>query len=129
MICAAAQAYFQHDQLAKGLGVQLLHADQGCAQLRCDIHLSHQNGLGGVHGGVIFSLADIAFAVACNTHGGTAVGIQASIHYLNKPALGALLVQATEISRKSKLAYYQVDVTDQHGTLIAQFQGTAYRLA
>ena len=80
MTAPAAQAYFVHDAFAKLLGVELLAAAEGSARLKFDPRPEHLNGLGGVHGGVIFALADIAFAVACNTRGHAAVGINAHIN-------------------------------------------------
>lgn len=63
----AAKAYFVQDSFARLLGVELLSAQDGQACVTFFASSEHCNGLGGVHGAVIFALADIAFAVACNT--------------------------------------------------------------
>lgn len=74
---------------------------------------------------MIFALADVAFATACNSHGQTAIGVQANISYL-AAGDGPIEARATEISRGRKLATYDVRVLDAEERLIAAFQGTAY---
>lgn len=128
MLAPSAKEYFVDDGFAKLLGVELLAAHDGSASLRFEARSEHCNGLGGVHGGVIFALADIAFAVACNTRGYKAVGINAHIHYINGASAGEVFASAREVSCKSRLAHYLVDVTDRAGRLLAQFSGMSYRL-
>ena len=128
MLAASATEYFVKDGFARMLGVELLSAHDGSASPRFSARSEHCNGLGGVHGGVIFALADIAFAVACNTRGYQAVGINAHIHYINGASAGEIFASAGEVSCKSRLAHYQVNVTDREGTLLAQFSGMSYRL-
>ena len=128
MTAPAAQEYFVHDAFAKLLGVELLAAAEGSARLRFNPRPEHLNGLGGVHGGVIFALADIAFAVACNTRGHAAVGINAHINYINGASFGEIHAEAREVSYKSRLAHYLVDITNDAGALLAQFSGMSYRL-
>lgn len=128
MHAPAAQEYFVHDAFAKLLGIELLAADNGNAKLKFDPRPEHLNGLGGVHGGVIFALADIAFAAACNTRGHAAVGINAHINYINGASGGEIHAEAREVSYKARLAHYLVDITNATGTLLAQFSGTSYRL-
>jgi len=92
-----------------------------------EIQPFHLNGAKTVHGGAIFTLADFAFAVASNSHGNLAMGINTSTSFINPATDGTLFAEATEISQNSKLGIYQVRITDQDARLIAQFQGTAYR--
>ena len=127
MTAPAAQEYFVRDAFAKLLGVELLAAAEGNAKLKFEPRPEHLNGLGGVHGGVIFALADIAFAVACNSRGHVAVGINAHIHYINGASSGEIRAEAREVSYKSRLAHYLVDITNETGTLLAQFSGLSYR--
>lgn len=128
MHAPAATAYFADDAFAKQLGVELLAAGHGNAKVRFIARPEHLNGLGGVHGGVIFALADIAFAVACNTRGHAAVGINAHINFINGASGGEIHAEARELSYKSRLAHYLVDITNNTGTLLAQFSGMSYRL-
>ena len=84
------------------------------------------NALGTVHGGAIFSLADQAFALACNSSGEPQVGISASINYL-KPARGALEARARKVGDNKSTSVYEVLVYEGD-QLVAIFQGIGYRL-
>jgi acyl-CoA thioesterase len=120
--------YFsEQDQFAKHSGIELLKAEAGKAWAKLEIKPHHMNGAKTVHGGAIFTLADFAFAVAANSHGNLAMGINTSTSFINPATGGTLFAAAEEISLNNKLGNYQVRITDQDDKLIAQFQGTAYR--
>jgi acyl-CoA thioesterase len=87
----------------------------------------HLNSHGTVHGGVIFTLADTAFAVASNSHGIPAAAISAHISYMKSASSGTLYADAVEFAQNPKLATYTVEVTDGAGERIALFQGMVYR--
>lgn len=108
-------------------GAQLLSVAPGCAAAKMVLQPHHLNALGTVHGGAIFTLADFTFAAACNSHGTVAVAINASIMFMKSASTGALWAEAREHSRNSKLASYSVEVKDDQGELVAQFQGLAFR--
>ena len=114
------------DQFAKNNGIVLLEVAQGTAKVRMEIQNEHFNGVGTVHGGAIFTLADFAFAAASNSHGSIAVAINVTISFLKAAKTGILIAQAEEISRNPKLATYSVRVTDDSGDLVAIFQGMVY---
>jgi acyl-CoA thioesterase len=118
---------FDADSFASMIGVEILEYGQGRARVALDAQGEHLNGFGSVHGGAIFSLADEAFALACNSRGRVAVAASASIVFLSAGRRGRLLATAEELSCSHKLSSYQVRVTDEDGTLVALFQGTAYR--
>ncbi len=118
--------FLEKDSFARLLGIEISEMGQGQAQSRMNITENHLNGHGSVHGAVIFSLADVTFAAACNTEV-SAIGVQTDIRYLAKPEGKVLLAQATQLSASRKLGNYQVDVSDEAGTLVARFSGTAYR--
>ena len=119
--------FFKRDQFAAHSNVELLAAGPGYARARMTLQPSHLNGLGTVHGGAIFTLADFAFAVACNSHGTMAVALDVSIAFMKAATTGTLLAEAREISRNFKVGLYIVDIKDDQGDLVAQFQGVAYR--
>jgi len=120
--------FFQkRDQFAKYVGIELMEASEGKAKVRLEIKEHHLNGVNLVHGGVIFSLADFAFAVASNSHGTIALGINASISYVKSAAGGVLTAEAMEVAKNVKLATYQVNITNETDDLMAIFQGTVYR--
>lgn len=116
-----------NDLFAKGLGMRIVALDEGYARARMEIAKEHTNGVGIAHGGVVFSLADFAFAAASNSPGRSAVAINVSIAYHKAVHQGILIAEANEISRGFKLATYLVSVYDEDGELCASFQGTVYR--
>jgi acyl-CoA thioesterase len=116
-----------NDQFAKHSGLELLEVSSGYAKVKMVIAAYHLNGVGIVHGGAIFTLADFAFAVASNSHGPTAVGINSSITFIKAVKAGVLFAEAQEVSLNSKIGNYNVNVSDESNDVIAVFQGTAYR--
>ncbi len=119
--------FTEHDQFAKHNGIELLKVELGRAWAKLEVQPWHLNGAKTVHGGAIFTLADFVFAVACNSQGTLAMGINTSTSFINPATGGTLFAAAEEISVNNKLGNYQVRVTDQDDRLIALFQGTAYR--
>jgi len=118
---------FLRDQFAARSNIELLTAGPGHATAKMTLHPYHLNGLNTVHGGAIFTLADFTFAVACNSHGTVAVALEASIVFMKAGATGALWAEAREKSKNFKVGLYAVEVKDDAGDLVAQFQGVAYR--
>jgi acyl-CoA thioesterase len=107
--------------------IELLDASPGYAKARMLISEEHLNGFGTVHGGAIFTLADLVFGSAANAHGRIAMAINCSIAYVKAVKKGYLIAEAKEVSIGYKLATYTVTITDDENDLIATFQGTAYR--
>ena len=119
--------FFKNDRFADHIGIELLEVSEGRAKAKMEIQEHHLNGVNIAHGGAIFSLADLAFAVASNSHRTIALGINASISYLKAATGGTLIAEAKEVSLNPKLATYEVRVTDENNDLIAIFLGTVYR--
>ncbi|AEG17913.1 phenylacetic acid degradation-related protein [Methanobacterium paludis] len=119
--------FFKKDRFAKSLGIKLLEISEGGAKTKMEINDEHLNGIGTVHGGALFTLADFTFAVAANSHGRVTVAINVNISYMKAVSRGTLTAEAREISLNPKLATYTIDITDEDGELIAIFQGLAYR--
>ena len=117
----------ENDTFAKHIGIQLLEAGAGSAKAVLKIDQQHLNAVNIVHGGAIYTLADLVFAAASNSHGNIAVAINASISYLKAVTGGMLTAEAQEVSRNRKLATYSIQVTDDKGDLVASFQGMVYR--
>ena len=115
------------DHFARHSGIEVVEISTGYAKVKMMIAQYHLNGVGMVHGGAIFTLADFAFAAASNSHGRIAVGINASIAYIKAVKAGVLVAEAQEVSLNSKLGNYTVNIFDENKDLIAVFQGTAYR--
>lgn len=121
------QRFMANDLFARHNGVELLDVGKGRASVQMTIQPYHFNAAGTVHGGAIFTLADYAFAVASNSHGRIAMGISTSVNFVKAATGGTLYAEAVENSINQKLASYTVTVTDDQSSIIAIFQGMAYR--
>lgn len=118
----------QHDAYSKWLGVEVTGVAPGQATVRMTVRPEMCNGFYVCHGGVTFSLADSAFAFACNTQGNLAVSIENSITYPAAVRAGDVLTAvAKEASKSNRILYYHVDVSKADGTVVGLFRGTAYR--
>ena len=121
------QFFSTNDLFARHAGIELLDAGPGWAKASMRIEPFHFNGAKTVHGGAIFTLADFAFAVASNSHGSLAMGINTSVSFVKAALTGTLYAEALEQSKGPKLASYSVMITDDAGDVVAIFQGMAYR--
>lgn len=119
--------FFKNDRFAERVGIELLEVSEGSARARMEIKDHHLNSVNIVHGAAIFSLADLVFSVASNSHGTVAVAVNVNITFMKAASGGTLFAEATEVSRNPKLASYTIRVTDEAGDLIALFQGMVYR--
>ncbi len=119
--------FFKKDKFAEYAGIELLEVKEGWAKSKMEITENHLNGIGTVHGGAIFTLADFTFAVAANSYKTVTVAINANISFMKAASSGTLFAEAEEISTNPKLGTYTINITDDNGELIAIFQGMAYR--
>jgi acyl-CoA thioesterase len=115
------------DYFAEAIGIQVLEAKDGYSKVSMKVEKTHTNALGFTHGGAIFSLADYAFAQACNFGDNVAVAVQVSINFLKPSTEGDLLTaEATRISDGKTMGLYQVTVCKEDKT-IALFTGLAFK--
>lgn len=115
------------DRLCICLGIQVEEIGHGWATTSVSLADKHMNGADVAQGGTIFTLADLAFGAAANSHGTLALGVNASIAYTKGATGGRLTAHAKETAKSGPLATYVVEVKDETGETIATFQGTAYR--
>lgn len=115
------------DAFAKLCGVKLLEASKGRAKTELTVGEEHLNAAGVVQGGALFTLADLAFAAASNSHGTLALAINAHISFVKASKQGKLTAFARETSFSPKLATYSIDIRDESGDLVAGFNGMVYR--
>ena len=121
---ACATAMWKDDSASRNLGMSLDHVAPGEATLTMTITDQMTNGHGMCHGGYIFTLADSAFAFACNSYNQRVVAQHCAVTYLNPVELGARLqAHAREVSRRGRSGIYDVRVRDGAGTVIAEFRG------
>lgn len=116
----------ENDRFAKSIGLEVVKVDHGYAEVKLELTDNHLNGVNIVQGGVIFTLADFAFAAASNTKELVTVGINANISYFKPPKGKCLLAKATEISSSRSLCHYTVDIFDETEEVIARFNGTGF---
>jgi acyl-CoA thioesterase len=123
---AFLRRFFRGDRFAAGAGIRLVDCGPGRAVARMKLTAAHLNGVGVAQGGAVFTLADFAFAVACNTGGTVALAIDVSISFLAATTRGTLTATAVEVSRSPRLSRVEVEVRDAAGDRVALFHGTAY---
>ncbi|RLE13721.1 phenylacetic acid degradation protein [Candidatus Aerophobetes bacterium] len=116
------------DPYANLLGIKLEKVQEGYSKVSLRIERNFRNFLGYIHGGLIFSLADQAFAAASNSRGKVSVALQMNINYVKAPSVGDTLVaEAKEEYVGSKIGLYQIKVKNSQQQLIAEAQGIVYR--
>jgi acyl-CoA thioesterase len=120
----SADAMWADDRASQGLGMEIIDVGSGRARLAMTITERMLNGHGSCHGGFIFSLADSAFAFACNSHGQPAVAQHCTITYVAPGRLGMRLVaDARERQRGERSGIYDITVRNETGMVIAEFRG------
>ncbi len=118
----------EKDQFTRWLGLQVDECREGYCKLHFRVNDTMLNGFSIVHGGVVFSASDSAFAFACNSHGQITVALEVSISFARPAGAGELLtVEAKEVHLGNKTGIYEIRTTNEKGELVALFKGTAYR--
>jgi acyl-CoA thioesterase len=126
---ACADAMWKEDDASGALGMKIVEIGPGSATLTMTVRPEMVNGQRIAHGGFIFTLADSAFAFACNSHNERAVAAQGSITFIKPGKLGDVLVAtAREISRNGRSGIYDVRVT-AGDDVIAEFRGHSRTIA
>ena len=121
---ACAEQMWADDSASKGLGMQLISVEPGRAVLAMTITDKMVNGHNIAHGGFIFTLADSAFAFACNTYNQRAVAQHCAVTFIAPGKLGdRLTAQAVEQQRFGRSGIYDITVTRDDGAVIAEFRG------
>jgi acyl-CoA thioesterase len=119
--------FFRNDAFAAMAGVELLETGNGYARARMEIKPLHLNGGGVCQGGAIFTLADLVFAVATNSHAKLTFSIVSSIQIFRAEKSGYLYAEARETFNHSRLSNCEVRVVNERDELVATFNGTGYR--
>jgi acyl-CoA thioesterase len=122
-----ARTFFANDRYAALTGVEIVETGKGFCKTSLKIEDKHLNAAHVVQGGAIFTLADLAFAIASNSHGQLALAINVNISYLSSVSSGMLYATATEVNEPNRLGAYDVLVTDDQERVIARFNGMVYR--
>jgi acyl-CoA thioesterase len=118
---------YERDRAAQALGITVEAIGPGLARCRMTVRDDMVQGHATCHGGLTFTLADTAFAYACNAYNRATVALGAEIAFLAPARAGdTLSATARERSRSGRTGIYDVEVTNGDGTLIALFRGTSY---
>ncbi|MEO1105881.1 MAG: hydroxyphenylacetyl-CoA thioesterase PaaI [Pseudomonadota bacterium] len=122
----AADALWADDRAARELGITLIMVDEGFARLSLKVRAEMTNGHSILHGGFIFTLADTAFAYACNSSGQRTVASQCTISFLAPAKFGDTLVAtAREVFREGRQGITDVVVETDEGRVVAHFRGNS----
>ena len=126
---AVAQAMFCKDQASIGLGMQISAVGPGSATLRMTVRADMLNGFETCHGGIIATLADTAFAYACNSYNEMTVASGFSVDLVAPSRVGdRLSAVAHEVSLTGRVGVYDITVHNQRDELVAVFRGKSYRI-
>ncbi len=121
------QAFFAGDRFATSAGCVIISAEKGHAVCEMLITDDHNNGMGRVMGGAIFTLADFAVAIACNIDEEPTVSVSNTIEYLSNTKGTKLIAECVVDKSGRSLGFYTVDVTDNTGRRIARMTATCHR--
>lgn len=118
----------QEDAFSKWLGIKLIEVDEGYSRISMVVRPEMVNGFGIAHGGIAFSLADSAFAFACNNRNNLSVALDVTISFIKAVHIhDELFAEAKEIHSGRSTGVYLITVTNQHNSTIALFKGTCFR--
>jgi acyl-CoA thioesterase len=122
----SAREFSLRDKFGTYNGMEVVSVGKGVAVARFEVKDHHKNGLGTVHGGALFTLADLAFAAATNCGEEITVSINAGMSFSKACTDGVLTVEAREVARSPKLVNYEAKVCNEAGEIMAFFHGTGY---
>jgi acyl-CoA thioesterase len=116
------------DLFSQWLGIQVLEVKEGYSRLQMKVRQEMITGFGIVHGGITFSLADSAFAFACNNRNNLSVALDVTISYTKAVNVeDTLIAEAKEVHNGKSTGVYLVTISNQIGEQVALFKGTCFR--
>jgi len=117
-----------HDLFSQWMGIEVLEIKEGYAKIKMTIRKEMVNGFGIVHGGLPFSLADSAFAFACNNRNNLSVALDVTITFTKAVNVNdELTAEAREVHNGRSTGVYLISVTNQKNEQVALFKGTCFR--
>ncbi|GAB2672309.1 hydroxyphenylacetyl-CoA thioesterase PaaI [Flavihumibacter cheonanensis] len=118
----------QQDAFSQWLGIELLEIREGYSRIKMIVRKDMVNGFGIAHGGIAFSLADSAFAFACNNRNNLSVALDTNISFTRAVQVGDVLTaEATEIHNGRSTGVYSIGIFNQKDEQVALFKGTCFR--
>ena len=124
---SAAVAMIERDRASAALGMQVVRSSAGDAVVTMRIREDMLNGFDVTHGGIVFALADTAFAIACNEDEQITLAAGADITFLKPTTAGQTLTATASVrARSGRTGLYDVSVTDETGETVAEFRGRSH---
>src|SRR5215212_6878836 len=118
----------ENDLFSQWLGIKLIEVREGYSRISMVVRSEMINGFGIVHGGIAFSLADSAFAFACNNRNNLSVALDTSINFLKPIHVGDVLTaEAKELHNGRSTGLYHITISNQNDHTVALFKGTCFR--
>ena len=118
----------KHDLFSQWLGIEVLDVNEGYSKIKMTVRSEMINGFGIVHGGIAFSLADSAFAFACNNRNNLSVALDTAINFTKPVHVGDVLTaEAKELHNGKSTGLYHITITNQKDHVVALFKGTCFR--
>src|SRR5687768_9549075 len=118
----------ENDFFSQWMGVEVIEVKEGYSKIRMTIWKEMVNGFGIIHGGIPFSLADSAFAFACNNRNNLSVALDVTITFMKAVHIGDVLTaEAKEIHNGKSTGVYLISVHNQKNEQVALFKGTCFR--
>jgi acyl-CoA thioesterase len=118
----------ENDHFSRWMGVELLEVREGYSRISMVIRQEMVNGFGIVHGGIPFSMADSAFAFACNNRNNLSVALDVTISFIKAMHLGDILTaEAREVHNGRSTGVYLITILNQRDEQVALFKGTCFR--
>lgn len=118
----------KYDLFSQWLGIEVLNITEGYSKIRMTVRGEMINGFGIVHGGIAFSLADSAFAFACNNRNNLSVALDTSINFTKPVHVGDILTaEAKELHNGKSTGLYHITISNQKDHVVALFKGTCFR--
>ncbi len=122
------QHMMQNDLFSQWLGIDVIEIKEGYSKITMTVRTEMINGFGIVHGGICFSLADSAFAFACNNRNNLSVALDTSINFTKPVHVGDVLIaEAQELHNGRSTGLYHITITNQQNQIVALFKGTCFR--
>ena len=118
----------RNDLFSQWLGIEILEIKEGYSKIKMTVRPEMMNGLGIVHGGIAFSLADSCFAFACNNRNILSVALDTSINFIKPVNPGdTLTAEAKELHNGKSTGLYHITISNQNSHAVALFKGTCFR--
>ena len=118
----------QHDLFSQWLGIEVLEVNEGYSKIKMTVRKEMVNGFGIAHGGIAFSLADSAFAFACNSDGKITVALDTSMSFPKAVKPGDILTaEGKRLNQTRSTGLYLIELKNQNEELVGVFKGTCFR--